>query len=195
MTFESWSYGTDQTPLKQPVNRREWGLARHKTHCFQGVCDVQWCVIAIHWSWWVSCKCPMTLFKRFSCLVWYPHLSAASLSCIFSENDFYGSHLHMMRWGLFEQWQRSDMDGMPRQETGSHWRLLPVDLFTQADKVLSKSTFSIASSMCMNPIRIGWSSVQEIGGVWQINRAQSTPWSNGHGHCWFGPPWFTIKTT
>lgn len=47
------------------------------------------------------------------------------------------------------------MDGMPRQETGSHWRLLPVDLFTQADKVLSKSTFSIASSMCMNPIRIG----------------------------------------
>lgn len=37
------------------------------------------------------------------------------------------------------------MDGMPRQETGSHWRLLPVDLFTQADKVLSKSTFSIAS--------------------------------------------------
>ena len=37
------------------------------------------------------------------------------------------------------------MDGMSRQETGSHWRLLPVDLFTQAEKVLSKNTFSIVS--------------------------------------------------
>lgn len=37
------------------------------------------------------------------------------------------------------------MDGMSRQETGSHWRLLQVDLFTQVDKVLFKSTFNIAS--------------------------------------------------
>lgn len=61
-------------------------------------------------------------------------------------------------------------------------------------KCYLKALSVLLRSMCMNPIRIGWSSVQEIGGVWQINRAQSTPWPNGHGHCWFGPPWFTIKS-
>lgn len=182
-----------------PINRKEWGLARHKTQCFRGfICDAQSCVIAIHWILQASCKCPIRLSSKLSLTIaWHDLQIYHQLVLLVSSLEIMVISHISTRWRLLD-------GGTVVTGTGCHSKKSAhvgaccqlndayFDLLTQVDKVLFKASWILLPGMFMNLINWIKSCVGNMGSLRNKSDSKALPehwclWSDSSGHYRSGP--------